>query len=440
LDIQSLIESLFQSQLAAPALIASIAVPIAQQLPASVLGGFSWLKSKMFYTVSFHFSDAVFVDLSNWLSNHSEYLKFVQSEKVETMNKITQYDNVPTESDDKWFFRPAYGTFFMKAPKYPWMALMRTKEEQKVAALAVPADTLHIRSFIWDKKKLHALIKGISKERDKDRNPIIKLFEYNHYVERSDVSSFVNPDLLPDDLKAIEQQVELFLDSEDEYRRKNMRWNLGVMLHSMPGCGKSYFVTYLAKRFGLDIHYLSYKDLMTPIAALSQASRRSIVLMEDIDTWGIKKRDLKQAEVKSPPKSIFFEDQDDDDEDSDSSIAEEIKQNAEKTSNALLGDFLNALDGVISSDGLIVIATTNKISDIDDAILRPGRMDLVKEIKPLTPELVIKHWLNFFDQDMNLASSYIGTKSFPVSKSQEILKRNMNNKQAAMEELGIVNK
>lgn len=436
MDIQSLIESLFQSQLAAPALIASIAVPIAQQLPASVLGGFSWLKSKMFHTVSFHFSDAVFVDLSNWLSNHSEYLKFVQSEKVETMNKITQYDNVPAESDDKWFFRPAYGTFFMKAPKYPWMALLRTKEEQKVAALAVPADTLHIRSFIWDKKKLHALIKGISKERGKDRNPIIKLFEYNHYVERSDVSSFVNPDLLPDDLKAIEQQVELFLDSEDEYRRKNMRWNLGVMLHSMPGCGKSYFVTYLAKRFGLDIHYLSYKDLMTPIAALSQASRRSIVLMEDIDTWGVSNRMLDENQDQQDPSMQFEDDHGNILQKTDSGV----KVVTAKSSNVLLGDLLNALDGVVSSDGLIVIATTNKISDIDGALLRAGRMDLVKEIKPLMPDLVVNHWLNFFDQDMNLASSYSGTKSFPVSKSQEILKRNMNNKQAAMEELGIVNK
>jgi hypothetical protein len=64
-------------------------------------------------------------------------------------------------------------------------------------------------------------------------------------------------------------------------------------------------------------------------------------------------------------------------------------------------------------------------------------MDLVREIHYLKPELIVKHWLNFFYMEVTEenTSKYSCTSSLPVSKSQEILKRNINDKEKAMKEL-----
>lgn len=436
------------NQFAAPALIASVIAPIAGQIPSRIVSAFDWIKQRLTYSVSFHFSDAVFIDLSNWLSNHPEYLKFVTREKVESLKKISEHYYEATDQDNNWFFRPAYGSFLLKPKGYPLFMLLRTKEEQKVASLPVPADTLHIYTAIWNKKKLHKLIKEISDIRNQNKEPIIKMWSYNDFTESQPVTSFVNESLLPDDLLEIESEIDKFLDSKELYKRKNMRWNLGVMLHSKPGCGKSYFISYLAKKYGLDIHYLTYKESMNPLTVLSSAGKRSIVLMDDIDTWGIKKRDINKKTITEPligydedGEEVFLGENE--------VVVEERKMIHDKPadnkeqeffSSALLGELLNALDGVASPEGLIIIATTNNLDAIDPALLRPGRMDLVREIGYLKPELIIKHWLNFFDEPLENAVRYKCNQSLPVSKSQEILKRNMKSKQKAMEELGIVNK
>ena len=49
----------------------------------------------------------------------------------------------------------------------------------------------------------------------------------------------------------------------------------------------------------------------------------------------------------------------------------------------LLGEFLQAMDGVVPNDGVITVATTNHSESIDPAIAdRPGRFDRIIEVGP----------------------------------------------------------
>jgi transitional endoplasmic reticulum ATPase len=41
----------------------------------------------------------------------------------------------------------------------------------------------------------------------------------------------------------------------------------------------------------------------------------------------------------------------------------------------VLSTLLNEMDGVVTCDGLIVLAATNRVDMIDEALLRPGRFD-----------------------------------------------------------------
>ena len=52
-----------------------------------------------------------------------------------------------------------------------------------------------------------------------------------------------------------------------------------------------------------------------------------------------------------------------------------------------LSGLLNALDGVASQEGRILIMTTNHIEKLDSALIRPGRIDLRLELNYADSEL-----------------------------------------------------
>ena len=50
------------------------------------------------------------------------------------------------------------------------------------------------------------------------------------------------------------------------------------------------------------------------------------------------------------------------------------------TSTRVLSTLLNEMDGVESSEGLLIVGATNRVDMIDKALLRPGRFDRVLQI------------------------------------------------------------
>ena len=71
-----------------------------------------------------------------------------------------------------------------------------------------------------------------------------------------------------------------------------------------------------------------------------------IVLLEDVDTAGVGRRDSVDATQENESKSAVT-----------------------------LSGLLNVLDGVSSQEGRILIMTTNHIEHLDEALIRPGRSD-----------------------------------------------------------------
>ena len=60
------------------------------------------------------------------------------------------------------------------------------------------------------------------------------------------------------------------------------------------------------------------------------------------------------------------------------------------------GAMINALDGVLSAEGRIIVMTTNHIEEFSDTILRPGRIDLKLYIGYVTPEVMRKYVWDFY--------------------------------------------
>lgn len=102
-------------------------------------------------------------------------------------------------------------------------------------------------------------------------------------------------------------------------------------------------------------------DLMTPGMTDQDVQKlfldlppRSIVMLEDIDATGL----LNRSDAAATPKNTG---------ESDDSSGE--------TNKVTLSGLLNAIDGVASPEGRILIMTTNHIEALDQALIRAGRAD-----------------------------------------------------------------
>lgn len=137
--------------------------------------------------------------------------------------------------------------------------------------------------------------------------------------------------------------------SAASYQNKDVPYRRGYLLYGPPGTGKTSFVQVIAGQLKLDICYLNLSngsiddDALTNL--LSSAPERSIILLEDIDAIFVQRTSMQER--KQP---LTF------------------------------SGLLNALDGVRSQEGRILIMTTNHRERLDPALLRPGRADLHFEL------------------------------------------------------------
>jgi chaperone BCS1 len=69
--------------------------------------------------------------------------------------------------------------------------------------------------------------------------------------------------------------------------------------------------------------------------------------------------------------------------------------------------FLNALDGVVSSEGRIIFMTTNHLERLDPALLRPGRVDVRALIDNASPSQIRRMFLRFYEQEVELADRFV---------------------------------
>lgn len=65
-------------------------------------------------------------------------------------------------------------------------------------------------------------------------------------------------------------------------------------------------------------------------------------------------------------------------------------------SSVTFSGFLNALDGVASGEERIIFLTTNHISRLDPALIRPGRVDLAQLIDDASPAQAKELFIRFY--------------------------------------------
>jgi chaperone BCS1 len=113
----------------------------------------------------------------------------------------------------------------------------------------------------------------------------------------------------------------------------------------------------------------------------SKLPKRCIVLLEDIDSAGLR-RDSEPTPTDPANSSSASSDTEDDIGDDATKITKTVKETAkpsvaDKSKSLIsLSGLLNIIDGAASHEGRVLIMSTNYPEKLDSALIRPGRVDL----------------------------------------------------------------
>lgn len=170
------------------------------------------------------------------------------------------------------------------------------------------------------------------------------------------------------------ERLKWFLGAEDWHAARGIPWKLGIVLHGPPGTGKTSLIHALASDLGFDIKYI--KSLHGLGTAFMSGTRNDLFVIEDIDTisGSLSRESLRDGEAAPGAE-------------------------AGSGRGSPLHEILNSMDGMQTPDGLKFIVTTNHIARLDSAIVRPGRIDEVVEVGPLSLASARQMFRAFYGRD-----------------------------------------
>ncbi|MAF49602.1 MAG: AAA family ATPase [Rhodospirillales bacterium] len=166
------------------------------------------------------------------------------------------------------------------------------------------------------------------------------------------------PDVTWDDIGGLEDVKELLrntverpLKQADSYRKIGIDSPGGVLLHGLPGTGKSLLAKAIAKECGVNFLTLDGPEIFTKWLGESEEAIRHI---------------FRVARQLAP--SIVFFDQ------LDALAPARGTESGSRTTERVVNQLLAELDGMRRLSGdVMVIAATNRIDLVDPSVLRPGR-------------------------------------------------------------------
>ncbi|KAL4931159.1 bifunctional AAA family ATPase chaperone/translocase BCS1 [Aspergillus undulatus] len=175
----------------------------------------------------------------------------------------------------------------------------------------------------------------------------------------------------------IVEDVKDFLSSSTWYYDRGIPYRRGYLLYGPPGTGKSSFIQALAGELDYDIAILNLSERGMTDDRLNRlltiVPKRTLVLLEDVDAAFSNRR--------------------------------QTDEDGYRGANVTFSGLLNALDGVASTEERIVFLTTNHVERLDEALVRPGRVDMTVRIGELTRYQVICLWERFYGE-LDTTGSY----------------------------------
>lgn len=315
---------------------------------------FSWargqVRERTTYTVKVPGSDGIYDDLHEWVLG----LLSPREQRALVAWSSTRYAEIPAPGE-----RPAVPALRLRYDGTREQVITVTGHKIKVVVTDgtradddgrwTPPEIMFTASSVAGRRALLAEMEGVlHRSQRAARVPSFRMLDKWGDWERLDdlpqrgLDSVILPAGQAERLAA---DAGRFLAAEDEYARRCIPWHRGHLYEGPPGTGKTSVARAIASHFGMDVWYLPLADVKKDGELLRTASRispRSMLLLEDVDVFhAMTARDDTAGQVT-------------------------------------LSGLLNTLDGIATPHGLLTVLTTNTPGVLDDAVIRPGRIDLVE--------------------------------------------------------------
>jgi chaperone BCS1 len=194
------------------------------------------------------------------------------------------------------------------------------------------------------------------------------------------------------------EDVARFRRSKQRYQRLGVPYHRGYLFYGPPGTGKTSLVSALAAHFGLSIYAVSLTDFndRTLMNAINHVSANSILLFEDIDCMkGSKSRSgIADEKTATGPAATG---------------------NSANQNGVTLSGLLNVLDGFYAPTNVLFVMTTNHIEALDEALLRPGRIDYKLHLGTATHCQKVELYCRFFPEASAIEAQKFVESSRPAT-------------------------
>lgn len=194
----------------------------------------------------------------------------------------------------------------------------------------------------------------------------------------------------------IHHHIDQWIRNEDKYLSRGLNYKTGILLYGEPGTGKSSLIKSICGDYHynmVEIDLSTFNTLDTNVLAsvISNTDGRQVVVLEDIDCL----------------------------------ILDRENKDINKDEKAIINKLLQFLDSNSSPNNVIIIATTNHIELLDEAILRNGRFDLKLEVKSIKKKETALRMIESFELNEKDTKKILSDIQYPINQSYlqgEILK------------------
>lgn len=256
-------------------------------------------------------------------------------------------------------------------------------------------------TLLWGRHKVEKLISEIQETvHDKNALSVWRYVWEWRKVAQTRARSFSSITLAEGVVSSLIIDVQSFMNNTAEYRTLGVCHKRGYLIHGLPGCGKTSLIKAMASYLGFPVYLIDLTTVTSDnafIDAMATAPKKCLLVLEEVDVLPAMRERVK--ETAGIP------------------VLERLS----------LGTVLNVLDGLLSTEGRIVVMTTNHIDRLDPALIRAGRVDYRVCLERFNESLAREMCQSFKDVDTILEGA-----EYPIAPSevQERIIRNTNSLKA----------
>ena len=308
-----------------------------------------WAISQTTMIVTVKDDDAAFVWVKEWFLEQS-FLKRIRRVDLDTTLRNERIAMIPSPGKHWfWFGGRPFEVWFSRADN------THERSGRRVESLTfrtLGRNRTPLQHFVDDVVRCHIKRQGVQSY----------LCMYNDgwdYVEGYSPRELDSVVLEPGEKEHLVQDIVQFRRAKQRYERLGVPYHRGYLFYGPPGTGKTSLVSSLAAYFGLSIYTVNLADFSdrSLMIAVNQVPQNSVLLFEDIDC-------MRSSQVRDKA-CLGIE----------ASGSVPAKQNASTQNGVTLSGLLNVLDGFYAPTGVLFVMTTNHVEKLDQALLRPGRID-----------------------------------------------------------------